>query len=809
MKRTTTAIFALLALGTSLAASMQEQYRVEQLDFDAALPRDGARTDTTLYEESFSLGLGDWSGVDLTNAGSTWHPDDWNSFDGSNAWWSADPNVGGYVDHSLLYLELPAINLSATAAPLLTFDLAFGLEGPAGAPAPYDGWDACHVEVRMGTGVWQVIAPESPAYTVDNAFGFGEIFGLDQTAGWAGQSGGWQAASFDLSDYRSTATRIRFALCSDDGFSAADDPSLFGMQVDNILIVDGGDTLLENNADGLDNPGPTLHYSGVPSAGNNWAATDDAYSAPGAAVCSVLDQDVPINNALVSSPVFLPENYNLFVDFWTRVDLQDFDGDGDTSLEDYFLLEISQDGSTWHQLFYDYYDTETGLGNWYHFVDGGGHGRSTDVTEWGGSVCFFRFRVKTDDNHDGGTGEGLFIDDFKVVGEPQLAADAGIVELRIPYPRTVGRPINCSVGVQNFGSTALTGVEWGLWLDEADTGIGGSLDLGVGQLAAGEFVLTPAAQSFHFPEARLLGEDDYSSNNELAIPSYVVRPAGVLELANDYAWDVTNSEFEHTTGYGEEIGIGYTQAFTVPGLSDNTGFALDSLRLRFASYNVAPTTSADWTLELRLDDPVDGTLIYTEDYIYNPTYSGGEASEDWQEINLTAAGIDLFSENVEFWVTVFARSQGNYQNAGAPVPNPTIVSRGWEDAASYRIIPGDESLIPIATHQFNYHVFGHEEVLDSVADALSRPERHRLSAAWPNPFNPSTQLEFTLIATGDVELKLYDMLGREAQSLRLGRFAAGTHQQELRADGLPSGIYLLDLSVDGISQDRMKLMLMK
>lgn len=798
----------LLLGGTVMTASASEALRHQVVTFDGELPvlRDGSRIDSTLYEENFSSGLGGWSGLDLTNMASTWHPDSWNDVDGTQAWWSADANVGGYVDHSLLFLELPALNLNGTSQPMLRCDLFYAMEATAGAPAPYDGWDACHVEVRMGAGPWQILPPVTPAYNVSQAFSFGEIFGQAPTAGWGGQSGGWLEAEFDLSAYQSAATRIRFAVCSDDGTSYPDDPTLTGMQVDNIEISDGDNVLLRNDADGVDFPGPTLHYSGVPSAGNNWASTPDNHSGPAAVRCSVLDQDVPINNALVSPPILLPSNYTLLLDFWTRVDLHDFDGDGDTSLEDYFLLEYSLDGSTWNELFYDYYDTETGSGNWYHFVNGGGHNRSTDVSFLGGDLVFFRFRVTTDDNHDGGTGEGLFIDDFRVMGEPLLAQDAGLVEFRLPYPRTVGRPIDCNVLVQNFGSEPIEDVEWGIWMDGFDQGIGGLLSLAVGARENLSFSLTPSEPSFHFPEARLESTDQFLDNNVLTVPSFVVRGNDVLELANDYSWDVTNTDFLHTTGYAENLGVGYTQRFALPAMGENMGFSLDSLRLRLASYNIPPDESADWQLDVRMDHPVTGTLLAEGSYSYTPTYAGGEASEDWIAIDLSSQVADLLTEGT-LWVTIYSTSEGSYQAPGDPVPNVTLVPRSWEDAASARIVQG--AVIGLAHHQFNYHVFGHEELIDSVNEPVVQADRTRLGAAWPNPFNPSTTVAFHLQRPGETRLALYDVLGRQLRVLDLGTLPAGEHTQMLLANDLASGLYLLELQVDGSGMDRSKLMLLK
>lgn len=767
---------------------------------------DAARTDTTLFEYSFTSGYEGWNPEDNTAAPSTWHPDLFNSVDETRNWWSASGFVGGYVDHTLLFLELPPLNLSATSSPLLSCDLFYALEDPAGAPAPYDGWDACHVEVRMGAGSWQLLQPIAPAYNVDQAFGFGEVFGHSIQAGWAGFSGDWTEASFDLTAWRSTATRVRFAFCSDDGNSWGDDPQLTGMQLDNIRVADGDNTLLENDADGVDFPGPTLHYSGVSAAGNRWSLVSDNHSAPTSLRCDVTDQDVPVINSLTSPLLLLPDNYDLALDFWMRLDMPDFDGDGDTSLEDYFVVETSLDGQIWHELLYDYYDTETGSGNWYHFVDGGGHGRSTDIGYLAGTAAYIRFRVITDDNHDGGTGTGFFVDDVRVTGEPQLAQDAGVVELRLPYPRTVGRPLEGSVGLQNFGSGALAAVSWDLFVDNAALEVGGLLGLAVGERRDLDFSLTPLETSLHFPEARLVAGDQFAANDELAVPSYIVREADVLELANDYSWDLTVSDFLHTTNAGEQTGLGYAQRFSPPAMGENMGFAVDSLRLRFASYNIAPGNTAPWRLRIWSGEPGAGQLLHVSDHVYSPTYAGGDASEDWVPVQI-AGDLDPFVD--DWWIEVVTQSVGQYHtpNDPRPVPNVTVVRRSWEDPASARVRSGVVTHMP--NFQFNFHVYGHEEFIDAVEAPAARPGTATLAGVWPNPFNPTARVEYDLPAAGRVELALYDLLGRRAALLESGQRAAGAHAAVLDGSRLASGVYVVRLSVDGRPVDQRKALLLK
>ncbi len=73
----------------------------------------------------------------------------------------------------------------------------------------------------------------------------------------------------------------------------------------------------------------------------------------------------------------------------------------------------------------------------------------------------------------------------------------------------------------------------------------------------------------------------------------------------------------------------------------------------------------------------------------------------------------------------------------------------------------------------------------------------KLEQNYPNPFNPSTQIQFTLgtqdLASLPVQLRVFDILGREVAVLVDGLMPAGSHQVNFDASGLASGIYMYRL----------------
>jgi hypothetical protein len=69
------------------------------------------------------------------------------------------------------------------------------------------------------------------------------------------------------------------------------------------------------------------------------------------------------------------------------------------------------------------------------------------------------------------------------------------------------------------------------------------------------------------------------------------------------------------------------------------------------------------------------------------------------------------------------------------------------------------------------------------------PEGFMLSQNYPNPFNPSTKISFSLPKASFVKIAVYDITGKEAETLVNMNLAAGTFEVDFDASHLASGIY--------------------
>jgi len=82
-------------------------------------------------------------------------------------------------------------------------------------------------------------------------------------------------------------------------------------------------------------------------------------------------------------------------------------------------------------------------------------------------------------------------------------------------------------------------------------------------------------------------------------------------------------------------------------------------------------------------------------------------------------------------------------------------------------------------------------------DRAEVPEGFTLKGNYPNPFNPTTTLNYTLSQAGNVTLFVYDVLGRRVAEQVLGAQAAGEQRVAFDGRNLSSGVYFYRLQVQG------------
>ena len=109
-----------------------------------------------------------------------------------------------------------------------------------------------------------------------------------------------------------------------------------------------------------------------------------------------------------------------------------------------------------------------------------------------------------------------------------------------------------------------------------------------------------------------------------------------------------------------------------------------------------------------------------------------------------------------------------------------------------------EGLYAVDTERASDHLpgvadFDYSPLLTSVESPESLLPSSINLAAYPNPFNPSTNVTFSLEASSSITLEIVNILGQTLQSSKLGLMGKGVHKHQLSLEGYPSGMYYVVL----------------
>jgi hypothetical protein len=153
------------------------------------------------------------------------------------------------------------------------------------------------------------------------------------------------------------------------------------------------------------------------------------------------------------------------------------------------------------------------------------------------------------------------------------------------------------------------------------------------------------------------------------------------------------------------------------------------------------------------------------------------------------AGAGVYSPTIANRV-VYVVSYGDYDLYGFDVSTGAILLT--DNSKNYRYQP------IVANHKLyvttNSSVVAFENEGSAVEDDANPEENsYLLLQNFPNPFNPSTIIEFSLPRRADVSLTVYNLLGQKVAKLTEGIYGAGTHRIEWHTRNLSSGVYFCRL----------------
>ena len=327
--------------------------------------------------------------------------------------------------------------------------------------------------------------------------------------------------------------------------------------------------------------------------------------------------------------------------------------------------------------------------------------------------------------------------------------------------------------------------------------------------------ITPDADPDGNPSSDANGDDGSATADEDGIPNkpiitnvpgedfdlvvnVVNTTTSIAHLACWIDLDI-NGSFDDDERVGSVIGSNFTGAVTLDYTNPDdvtSGVSFIRCRLAFDENQIlspnGPATSGeieDCNVDISASLPVE--------------LSSFDAQKEADQAVLLTWTTLTEQDNAGFGVE-YSWNGGDFQEAAFIEGAGTTETAQSYQYALYDLAPG---VYQFRLKQIDFNgVFSYTQHIELRLDL---PGTFQLEPAYPNPFNPTTHIQFTLAEREAVRLALYDVSGRLMQVAFEGTPSAGeTQTVRIDASGLTSGVYLIRLEGKGITGTQ-KITLMK
>ncbi len=161
---------------------------------------------------------------------------------------------------------------------------------------------------------------------------------------------------------------------------------------------------------------------------------------------------------------------------------------------------------------------------------------------------------------------------------------------------------------------------------------------------------------------------------------------------------------------------------------------------------------------------------------------------------------------------------GHFGHGPCPLTQaPNVVSPG--DSLEWTYVPpfpvtkdsladGRHSVVGEVGGGFSDTLWVTVNTLNAVREEPAAPQGYALENNYPDPFNPSTTIRYTLPVSGRVAVHVYNILGQAVGTLVEGNQNVGTYEVSFNASALSSGVYFYRIESGSFSAVK-KMMLLK
>jgi uncharacterized delta-60 repeat protein len=269
----------------------------------------------------------------------------------------------------------------------------------------------------------------------------------------------------------------------------------------------------------------------------------------------------------------------------------------------------------------------------------------------------------------------------------------------------------------------------------------------------------------------ITGESRSSSNEDYATVKY--NPAGTQQWVQRY------------NGPGNSTDKAYA---IVVDNSDNvivTGESRNSQNEDYATIKYNPAGSQQWVR--RYNGPGNGTdkayaivVDNSDNVIVTGASDSSATAEDYTTIGYNAAGDQIF--------------ETRYNGPGNSTDKAYAIV--VDNSDNVIVTGGSQSGLLLTTEDYATVKYSMGSTVTNIQNTV--PFTYSLSQNFPNPFNPVTNINFTVSKTSEARIVIYNFLGMKVDEFMYHSIGPGSYDQKWDASGKASGLYFYKIIVNDI-----------
>lgn len=248
---------------------------------------------------------------------------------------------------------------------------------------------------------------------------------------------------------------------------------------------------------------------------------------------------------------------------------------------------------------------------------------------------------------------------------------------------------------------------------------------------------------------------------------------------NNFGPDHDGWDYTYTTGWtvaGEDVEQQYGVEQAMSFESTEEGYVTDI----WVGFFYVPSSNDPDTVTIRLVPNPTGAPPDTNDILEEWILTEFTSWSQWDPpIHLEGNGTTFLEAGYSYWLWAVAHDEtwaGWCLNSDPALTCPHAMRREGEDWLAV----SDETASA-------FRVDVTEEI--NTVDEVNKPSDFVDLSAYPNPFNPTTNLYYNLDKSYHVNLTIYDALGRKSDVIENGIKPAGNYKSIFRGNDFPAGIY--------------------